>query len=72
MNAAFADSVFNLDSDISDIVANGRKDEEGGWKAIVVHRNIMKLVCRVTNRVVIGAPLCKSVWLRNIHTASLY
>lgn len=67
MNAAFADYVFNLDSDIG---ANGRKGE-GEWRGVVVHRNIMKLVCRVTNRVVVGAPLCKSLWLRDIPAASL-
>lgn len=48
MNSAFKESVFNLD---------GLK--EGEWKNILVHRNIMELVCRTTNRLVVGAPLCK-------------
>ncbi|EIM80751.1 cytochrome P450 [Stereum hirsutum FP-91666 SS1] len=63
MNAAFADSVFNFDSDIG---ANGRKGE-GEWRGVVVHRNIMKLVCRVTNRVVVGAPLCRNREYRNLN-----
>lgn len=66
MNAAFADSVFDSNSDIG---ANGRKGE-GEWRRVVVHRNIMKLVCRVTNRVVVGAPLCKFLWFRNTPSLS--
>lgn len=46
MNSAFADfdSASNLDG-------------SGDWRGVVVHRNIMEVVCRMTNRLVVGAAL---------------
>ena len=49
MNSAFQESMFNMDG-----------SKEGEWKSIPVYRNVMEVVCRATNRLVVGQPLCKN------------
>lgn len=51
MNSAFNESAFNMD---------GLKP--GQWKGIHVHDVVMQLICRTTNRLVVGAPLCEYIF----------